>query len=117
MTLMSAKRRQRQPAVSAGPVARAEVTWHQKPKSGPETVKVTVPVKKVTPVKNPTKFTKWDQVVNEKGFMNIYGQTDFENDFNEYSAVIFTYPQMFKKIMNQYPRVRGKFLVEPKSVF
>lgn len=47
----------------------------------------------------------------EKGFMNTYGQTNFENDFNEYSAMIFTYPQRFKKIMNQYPRVRGKFLV------
>ena len=47
----------------------------------------------------------------EKGFMRAYGQTDFENDFNEYSAVIFTYPEKFKKIINQYPRVRGKFLV------
>jgi hypothetical protein len=47
----------------------------------------------------------------EKGFMRAYGQTDFENDFNEYSAVIFTYPEKFKMIMNQYPRVRGKFLV------
>lgn len=47
----------------------------------------------------------------EKGFMDTYGQTNFENDFNEYSAMIFTYPQKFKKIMNQYPRVRGKFKV------
>jgi hypothetical protein len=47
----------------------------------------------------------------EKGFMNTYGQTNFENDFNEYSAMIFTYPEKFQKIMNQYPRVRGKFLV------
>jgi hypothetical protein len=47
----------------------------------------------------------------EKGFMRAYGQTDFENDFNEYSAVIFTYPEKFKEIMNQYPRVRGKFMV------
>ena len=47
----------------------------------------------------------------EKGFMNSYGQTNFENDFNEYSAMIFTYPEKFKKIMNQYPRVRGKFKV------
>ena len=45
------------------------------------------------------------------GFMNSYGQSDFENDFNEYSAMIFTYPQKFKKIMERYPRVRGKFLV------
>ncbi|MFZ1983583.1 MAG: hypothetical protein WAU91_04170 [Desulfatitalea sp.] len=47
----------------------------------------------------------------EKGFMNTYGQTNFENDFNEYSAMILTYPEKFKQIMNQYPRVRGKFLV------
>jgi hypothetical protein len=47
----------------------------------------------------------------EKGFMNTYGQTNFENDFNEYSAIIFTYPEKFKEIMNQYPRVLGKFLV------
>jgi len=42
----------------------------------------------------------------EKGFMRAYGQTDFENDFNEYSAVIFTYPEKFKKIINQYPRLK-----------
>jgi hypothetical protein len=47
----------------------------------------------------------------EKGFMDTYGQTSVENDVNEYAAMIFTYPQKFKKIMNQYPRVRGKFLV------
>ena len=47
----------------------------------------------------------------EKGFMNIYAKTSFENDFNEYAAMIFTYPQKFKKIMNQHPRVRGKFLI------
>jgi hypothetical protein len=43
--------------------------------------------------------------------MRAYGQTDFENDFNEYSGMIFTYPQKFKKIMKQYPRVRGKLKV------
>ena len=47
----------------------------------------------------------------EMGFMNTYGQTNFENDFNEYSAMIFTHSQKFKKIMDKYPRVRGKFLV------
>jgi len=47
----------------------------------------------------------------KKGFVTDYGQTNFENDFNEYSAMIFTYPEKFKKIMNQYPRVRGKFKV------
>lgn len=47
----------------------------------------------------------------KKGFMSVYGQTSFENDFNEYSAMIFTYPEKFKKLMNQYPRVRAKFLV------
>jgi hypothetical protein len=47
----------------------------------------------------------------EKGFMNTYGQTEFGNDFSEYSAMIFTCPHKFKKIMDQYPRVRGKFLV------
>lgn len=46
-----------------------------------------------------------------QGFMNNYSQTNFENDFNEYAAMIFTHPQRFKKIMNQYPRVRGKFLL------
>ena len=46
-----------------------------------------------------------------KGFINTYGKTNFENDFNEYSAMIFTYPQKFKEIMNQYPRVKKKFLV------
>ena len=45
------------------------------------------------------------------GFLNVYSHTSFENDFNEYSAMIFTYPEKFKKIMNKYPRVRGKFLI------
>ncbi len=43
--------------------------------------------------------------------MDSYGQTNFENDFNEFSAMIFTYPDKFKKIMRRYPRVRAKFLV------
>ncbi len=47
----------------------------------------------------------------EKGFLNAYSQSSFENDFNEYARMIFTYPQKFKRIMNLYPRVRGKFLV------
>lgn len=47
----------------------------------------------------------------EDGFITDYGRTTFENDFNEYAAMIFTYPKEFRKIMNQYPRVRGKFLV------
>ncbi len=47
----------------------------------------------------------------EKGFMSIYGQTNFGNDFNEYARIIFTYPEKFKKIMDQYPRVRAKFLI------
>jgi hypothetical protein len=47
----------------------------------------------------------------KKGFVTNYGLTSFENDFNEYSAMIFTYPEKFKKIMREYPRVRGKFLV------
>ncbi len=47
----------------------------------------------------------------EKGFMNTYAQTTFENDFNEYARMIFSNPKKFKKIMGQYPRVRGKFLV------
>ena len=45
------------------------------------------------------------------GFLDDYSRTDFENDYNAYSAMIFTYPEKFKKIMNQYPRVRKKFLI------
>lgn len=47
----------------------------------------------------------------ENGFMNSYGRTDFENDFNEYNAMIFTYPHKFKAILARYPRVRAKFRV------
>jgi hypothetical protein len=47
----------------------------------------------------------------EKGIVTSYGITNVENDFNEYSAMIFTSPEKFKKIMEQYPRVRKKFLV------
>jgi hypothetical protein len=54
---------------------------------------------------------KGAQIVYEKGFVSDYGQVSFENDFNEYSAMIFTYPKKFKQIMEQYPRIRGKFLV------
>ncbi len=52
-----------------------------------------------------------DKDFNEKGMVSNYGLTSFENDFNEYSAMIFTYPERFKKIMKRYPRVRGKFKV------
>ena len=47
----------------------------------------------------------------DNGFMNTYAQTNFENDFNEYAAMIFTYPEKFREIMSKYPRVRAKFLV------
>lgn len=47
----------------------------------------------------------------EKGFMNTYAQTNFENDFNEYARMILSQPQKFKRIMKQYKRVRGKFLL------
>ncbi|MBT8340225.1 MAG: hypothetical protein HKP58_12450 [Desulfatitalea sp.] len=68
------------------------------------------------------KYDTWKEMVKasevftdkdcyENGFVAKYGTTSFENDFNEYAAMIFTYPEKFKKIMNQYPRVRGKFLV------
>lgn len=52
-----------------------------------------------------------DDECYEKGIVTNYGLTNFSNDFSEYSAMIFTYPNKFKEIMNQYPRVRGKFLV------
>jgi hypothetical protein len=52
-----------------------------------------------------------DKDYYEKGMVSSYGLTSFENDFNEYSRIIFTYPEKFITIMNQYPRVRGKFLV------
>jgi hypothetical protein len=61
--------------------------------------------------KNVRLSTKGKDEDYEKGFMDSYGQTSFENDFNEYSAMIFTYPEKFKNIMNRYPRVRAKFLV------
>ena len=50
-----------------------------------------------------------DQYCYERGVVTNYGLTNFSNDFSEYSAMIFTYPDQFKKIMSQYPRVRGKF--------
>jgi hypothetical protein len=52
-----------------------------------------------------------DHACYKKGIVTNYGLTNFENDFNEYSAMIFTYPKKFKKIMEKYPRVRGKFKV------
>ncbi len=66
------------------------------------------------------KVKHWDEIkitgqgtqpIYEKGFVTDYGQVSFENDFNEYSAMIFTYPDKFKQVMEKYPRVRGKFLV------
>jgi hypothetical protein len=45
------------------------------------------------------------------GFLDAYSRKSFEDDFNEYARMIFTKPQKLKKIMNQYPRVRGKFLL------
>ncbi len=67
-------------------------------------------------------YDTWNEVIEaarafkdvdcyKKGIVANYGLTGFENDFNEYSEMIFAYPQKFKQIMEQYPRVRGKFLV------
>ncbi len=47
----------------------------------------------------------------KKGFLNKYAFTCFENDFNEFSGMIFTRPEKFRQIMDKYPRIRGKFLV------
>lgn len=52
-----------------------------------------------------------DDLCFNQGFVTNYGLTSFSNDFSEYSAMIFTHPQKFKTIMDQYPRIRGKFLV------
>jgi hypothetical protein len=45
------------------------------------------------------------------GFLDAYSRKSFEDDFNEYSRIIFTRPRRFKIIMNQYHRVRGKFKI------
>jgi hypothetical protein len=45
------------------------------------------------------------------GFLNAYSQISFEDDFNEFSRIIFTQPEKFKKIMNQYPQIRSKFMI------
>jgi hypothetical protein len=34
----------------------------------------------------------------EDGFMNSYGQTNFDNDFNEYAAMVFTYPEKSREL-------------------
>lgn len=57
------------------------------------------------------KFLTGKKEYYEKGFLNSYSLTWFENDFNEFSSMIFTYPKKFKQIMEKYPRIRGKFLV------
>ncbi len=59
---------------------------------------------------NKNNFIEKDDYYKE-GFLNLYSLTWFENDFNEFSRMIFTYPEKFKSIMDQYPRIRGKFLV------
>ncbi|MCP4117611.1 MAG: hypothetical protein GY737_19885 [Desulfobacteraceae bacterium] len=65
--------------------------------------------------KNTMKHVSFDVEPTEKeykdGVMSFYGRTEFENDFNEYSAMIFTYPEKTKKLMETYPRIRAKFLV------
>lgn len=60
---------------------------------------------------NKIRETMTDEDCYKNGIITNYGLTNFGNDFSEYSAMIFTYPKKFKKIMNQYPRVRGKFLM------
>lgn len=45
----------------------------------------------------------------EDGFLNEYSRSDFENDFNEFSRMIFSHPKEFEQIMNQYPRIYKKF--------
>jgi len=47
---------------------KVDVFWHQRPKGGPEPVKVTNPVQKVEPLGNPTGHTsRWNQTVSEEG--------------------------------------------------
>ena len=64
-----------------------------------------------TIVKKVNLITKGSEQDYEKGFMRVHGQTSIENDFNEYSGMILTNPEKFKKLMDKYPRLRGKFLV------
>ena len=47
--------------------------------------------------------------IYEMGFMNSYGFTNLENDYNEYAKMIFTNPEKFRELMERYPRIRGKF--------
>ena len=46
----------------------------------------------------------------KQGFLNRYAQSNFENDFNLYAEVIFTFPEKMRQLINQYPRVKQKYL-------
>jgi hypothetical protein len=51
-------------------------------------------------------------LINEKlyhdGFLDKYGQSTLENDFNLYAEMAFTQPQKLKRLTKKFPRIKQK---------
>jgi hypothetical protein len=50
----------------------------------------------------------------EKGFLNDYGRTSYENDFNTYAEALFIEPSDLKFLARKYPLVNKKYQVIKK---
>jgi hypothetical protein len=53
---------------------------------------------------DPTKAPEW----HAAGFVDDYGMSSLDNDFNMYAELAMTEPEKLKQLADQYPRIRSK---------
>ncbi len=47
----------------------------------------------------------------KQGFLRNYAKSTFENDFNTYAQYIFVKPEKMRRLVNQYPKIKQKYLI------
>lgn len=50
-----------------------------------------------------------DKSLHEKGFLNQYSTTYFENDYNEFSKMYFQHPSVLKDLASKYDKIKCKY--------
>lgn len=63
----------------------------------------------VEAIKHEKELLNGSDELYQKGFLTQYSVSDFEEDFNMYSATILTNPNEFKAQMNKYEAIKRKF--------
>lgn len=46
----------------------------------------------------------------QQGLVSDYGETSYENDFNEYARLVFTEPTRMASLIDKYPQIKKKYL-------